>query len=83
MNTALIPLIGPIINGAISLFAGPKKFVKETAKTKTTAAGALVAGVTLAAPQTEEQAITAIVGGVLSLCLMLYKEHKEGDDKLS
>ena len=76
MNPLLIPLIGPIMNGLVSLFTKPKDFVKESVKTKTTAIGAVVAGGALTAVQTEEQAITAIVGGVLSIALMLYKEHK-------
>jgi len=76
MSPLLIPLIGPIINGIISLITKPKNFVKETVKTKTTGVGVLVAGGALTAAQTEEQAVTAIVGGVLSIALMLYKKHK-------
>ena len=79
MAPALIPLIGPIINGIVSLFTKPKEFAKESVATKTTKTGAAIAVGTLGAlgvVQTEEQAITAIVGGVLSIALMLYKEHK-------
>ncbi|MBL4761415.1 MAG: hypothetical protein JKY93_01790 [Gammaproteobacteria bacterium] len=79
MNPLIIPLIGPIINGLVSLFAKPKEFAKESVTTKTTKAGAAIAIGTLGAVgavQTEEQAITAFVGGVLSIALMLYKKHK-------
>lgn len=76
MSPALIPLIGPIINGVTELFSDPVKFTAETAKTKTSGVGAagLVTAITLA--QTEEQAVTAIVSGVVSFLLILYKEKK-------
>ena len=76
MNPLIIPLIGPIMNGLVSLFTKPKEFVKESAKTKTTVAGAVIAAGTIAAPQTEEQVVTTIIGSLISLALMLYKEHK-------
>ena len=43
MAPALIPLIGPIINGIVSLFTKPKEFAKESVATKTTKTGAAIA----------------------------------------
>lgn len=76
MSPLLIPLIGPIFNGVVELFSDPKEFAKETAKTKTTALGSAGVVSTIALAQTEEQAITAIVSGIVSLCLILYKKKQ-------
>ncbi len=76
MSPALIPLIGPIINGVTELFSDPVKFTAETAKTKTSGLGAVGIVSTIAIAQTEEQAITAIVSGVVSFLLILYKKKK-------
>lgn len=75
MSPALIPLIGPIINGVVELFNDPKSLVKDTPKTTSAGAAGIVATITLA--QTEEQAITAIVSGILSICLILYKKKTQ------
>jgi len=75
MSPLLIPLIGPIINGVTELFSDPKKFVAETAKTKTSGAAILTASTGLALTQTEDQAIASIVSGVISFLLILYKKR--------
>lgn len=74
MSPAFIPLIGPIINGVTELFSDPKKFTAETVKTKTTGAGAAAAVTAISLAQTEDQAIAAIISGVISLALFFYKK---------
>lgn len=76
MSPALIPLIGPVINGITELFSDPVKFTAETAKTKTSGLGAAGLVTTVAIAQTEEQALTAIASGIVSFLLILYKKKK-------
>jgi methylmalonyl-CoA mutase cobalamin-binding subunit len=79
MSPLLIPLIGPIMNGLISLVKDPGEFAKDSVRTKTTKTAVAVAGagvVAIPSVQTEDQAITAIITGLATIALALYKKHK-------
>jgi len=71
----LLALVGPIITGLMSLKSDPKAFVKEVKETpKSTITGLAGIGATIVLAQTQEEAILAIIVGLLSLASILYKK---------
>ena len=81
MNPLLIPLIGPVIEGAIDLIKR-KPEAKENLTSTTSKIGYGVAtaatSIMVNTDLSVEQLVTGLVGYAVSLCLVLYKERKRG-----